>query len=935
MDGSSLNVVGRDRELDRIGRFLDVVPERFSALLIQGESGIGKSTLWDTALRDAEARGIRVLSTRPTAAETELSFAGLIDLLDRVTDKELTDLPEPQRRALEAALLRVGSNEPVRSGAVSIGLVSAVRALASAQPVMIAVDDLQWLDRPSMRVLEFALRRFRSEPIGVILSGPDLPSIGDLLDRAAGRDRIQRLEVGPLTLSSLYQVIHARLGIALARPSLLQVAEASGYNPFFALEIARLLSDDSGVEHGRPLPVPERLHDLVGNRLQRLQSGTRGVLLAAAALSAPTVDDVLAAVDPDRTPDGRAALELAEREGIIHLLHGAIRFDHPLLAAAVYDGAGPTERRRVHGRLATTVTDPEERARHLALSASGPDEQVARVLDEAADRARRRGASDVATRFAEHALSLTNPGDRSTVFRRSLEAGELAASAGEYVHSRALFDRALEQAEPGPGRAVAALRLACVTDLLPRQIDLCDQALGDAGADPALTSRIHRTRGAIAYYMGDVPAAERHAALSVELAERAGDPAALAMALAELGHWTFCGGGGVQRPIFERGIALDPSAGAEFPRAHLATILLDSGDFAEARVLLDTLAAETMRDGDLASAAVHRFHLAELELWTGDWHAAIEQADESLLLRQHAEQPSAPLYVKAMAHACLGQVEDARREAEEGLEDAERTEDVVYVMQNLYVLGFVELSLGDHGASHEHLGRAVDLLRPRWNREFGDCHVVPDEIECLVALGRLDRAEDLVAWMDEVGRRTDRPWTIATGERSRALLLAARGDLDGATGALERAIAAHERLAMPFELARTLLVQGDVERRRKRRASARSTLETALASFEELGALLWARKAGESITRLGVRTEAQAALTPVELRIALLAVEGRTNREIAGLLFVSPKTVEANLSRVYRKLGIRSRASLASALPADSAPTGDAAAAAGGPRVPA
>ena len=927
MGAASFNVVGRDRELDRIDRFLDAVPGGFSALLIEGDPGIGKSTLWDQSLARAEDRGLRVLSARPTEAERELSFTGLVDLLDTVTDAELDELPEPQRSALATALLRADSDRPVPAGAVSVAMVTATRALARAAPLLIAVDDLQWLDAPTRRVLGFTLRRLRSEPAGAILAGRDLSSIGDALGGSAGAHTTDRLELQPLSLSALYQILHGRLGVALARPDLLRVAEASAYNPLFALEIARLMAERSAVDHARPLPIPARVHDAIGERLGRLRPGTRRVLLAAAASSAPTVGDVSRAAG---TGDETEQLERALEEDIIRVADGAIRFVHPLLASAVYDGAGPVEQRVMHARLAEVVGDPEERARHLALSASAPDGATARALDGAAARAKGRGATDVAARFAEQALSLTPRDDRAALLRRSLAAGDLAAAAGDHVRSRSFFERAFEEADPGAERAEAALRLAGVTELLRRRVELCDLALDEADpdGDAALLSRIHRTRGAIAYFMGDVPGAERHADLSVDLAERAGDPTALGAALGELGHWTFCGGGGVRQEMFDRAIALDRSAGGASPRTHRATVLLDSGAFEEAGEQLEALLAETMREGDLAGAAVHTFHLAELALWRGDWPLAIEHADESLLLRQHADQPSAPLYVRAMAEAHLGRVDDARGDAAAGLDDAERTEDVVFVMQNLYVLGFVELSLGDHAAAHRHLGRATDLLRPRWNREFGDCHLIPDEIESLVALGDVGPAADLVAWMADVGHRTERAWTLATGERAHALVLAAQGELDGAGEAIDRALLAHQRLPMPFELARTLLLRGDLERRRKRRAEARSTLETALETFERLGAVLWSGKARASLDRLGVRTEAQRELTPIEDRIARLASEGRTNREIAAALFVSPKTVEANLSRVYRKLGIRKRAALASAIPDDVASTSQ------GPAVP-
>jgi DNA-binding CsgD family transcriptional regulator len=386
------------------------------------------------------------------------------------------------------------------------------------------------------------------------------------------------------------------------------------------------------------------------------------------------------------------------------------------------------------------------------------------------------------------------------------------------------------------------------------------------------------------------------------------------MAIAELAHWTYCGGGGVRRDLFQRAIALDGSAGAASPRSHLAKVVMDNDGHSEARDLLTLLIDETMETGDLHSASTHLFHLAELDVWAGDWSDAIEHAEESLQLRQHLDQAGAPLYVEAMARACLGDVDQARRVAEAGLAEARRAEDVVFCMQNLHVLGFVEMSLGNHEAAQARLGEATDLMRPRWHREFGDCHMVPDEIEALVALGDLARADDLAAWMDEVARATQRAWTLATGARSRALIQAARSDLDAADGTLERALAAHERLPMPFELGRTLLARGIVQRRMRRRAAARETLAKALALFEDLGARLWAERTHAEIARLGVRSGAQLGLTPVEQRIAALAAEGCTNPEIAAKLSLSRKTVEANLSRTYRKLGVRSRTELAATL---------------------
>jgi len=253
--------------------------------------------------------------------------------------------------------------------------------------------------------------------------------------------------------------------------------------------------------------------------------------------------------------------------------------------------------------------------------------------------------------------------------------------------------------------------------------------------------------------------------------------------------------------------------------------------------------------------------------------------------------------------------------------EARRAEDVVCQMQNLHVLGFVELSLGSHAAALTRLGEATELMRPRWHREFGDCRVVPDEIEALVARGDLARAEDLTQWMEEVARATQRAWTMATAARSRALIQAAMNELDEADATLERALAAHELLPMPLELGRTLLTRGVVLRRRRRRAVARESLEEALALFEGHGATLWVERARSEIARLGVRSTAQVDLTPVEQQMAALVAKGYTNPEIAASLSLSRKTVEASLSRSYRKLGVRSRAELVAKLSGPRVPT--------------
>lgn len=897
---SPSEIVGRTAEQTAIGTFLQEPTGGPAALLLEGEVGIGKTTIWQEAIRLASERAHRVLVCSPAEKEPHLAYSGIIDLLGRIADEATICLPAPQRKALNVALLRETADEPIEAGAVAIALTGALHDLTRTGPLVLAIDDFQWLDGPSQRVLGFALRRKGTAPARLIATHRSGSPISEIFDPIA----TVRLRLVPLSLASTYQLVFSKLGVALPRPALVRIHETSGGNPFFALELARGLIERGGNPKIGHLPVPQRLSDLLHQRLGRFGEKTRQMLLVAAALGTSSVHDLEAAAGFDIEEH----LSLAERAGVLDSGNGMVAFTHPLLAAAIYDSASSAERRSLHRDLADKVADPESHAAHLALSATEPDEVIARALDAGAHSASRRGATDVAARLAERAVELTPLS--ASVTRRAMDAGTYAVAAGDRSRARSLFERALRDTTSGPERGEALLCLAKVAQPLSDGLALCNRALQEASTFPALASRIHRTRGAIAYFLGDVPTAERDARLAVELAEQGGEAAALGMALAEWAHWIFCGGGGVRRDLFDRAVALDPSADALSPRSHLAKVLMDDDALEDARDLLAEMVNEAMEKGLVHSLATNHLHLGELEVWAGNWKVALRHSEEALQLGEHIDRPSAPLYVKAMAQACRGDIEDANRLSTLGLEEAQRSEDVVYAMQNLHVLGFIQLSLGNHQLALGYLGRATELLRPRWNKEFGDCHVVPDEIEAALGCGEVDRAEELTMWVEEVSRR-GRAWTRAIAARSRALVQSARRDLPGAQAAIEEALLAHETLQMPFELARTRLAHGVILRRMKRRAAAREALEQAHALCLRLGAKLWAAKAKQEMERLGMRDAAQTQLTPVEQRIAVLVAEGRKNREIATALSISPKTVEANLTRIYRKLSIGSRAELA------------------------
>jgi DNA-binding CsgD family transcriptional regulator len=448
------------------------------------------------------------------------------------------------------------------------------------------------------------------------------------------------------------------------------------------------------------------------------------------------------------------------------------------------------------------------------------------------------------------------------------------------------------------------------------------QARAEAADDLALRAQIERRYGRSKGVAGDYAVWEQHAQAAVELAEAADDIAQLVQALAELGTVRMFHGLGVQHELMARALALESSAGEvvieQSPTRELGRQLLYNDEFDQARHLLQAEAARALEHGSIDARGEALLLLTELEIWSGNWPLADQYASECLELARQLDttngEPLA-LYGRALVDAHLGRVEAARAAAERGSALAAAIGDETFRVLNEHVLGFLELSVGDPARAHARLGPLVGALRTMGaGTRF---RVLPDAIEALISLGELDRAEPLIEELDAQGRTLDRAWALATATRCRALLAAARGDPPGALGHLQRALQEHQRVAHPFELARTLRAQGMVLRRDKHKAAAKAALEQALAVFKRLGAPLWAQATKAELGRVGLRPAAPVGVngvTAAEARVAELVAAGRTNREVAGELFMSPKTVEAHLSRIYRKLGVRSRTELAQKL---------------------
>ena len=922
------DVIGRESELAILHRFLDSIPTGPSALLLSGDPGIGKTTVWKEGLAGARLRRYRTLSCGPVEAETRLSYAALGDLLEPILEEALPTVPEPQRLALEVALLRTPrSGARADQRAVSLAVLGCLRSVASTSPVVMAVDDIQWMDPPSVRVLQFVVRRLKDEQVGLMTAARGARADDDPLGvvSAVAEDRVHAVHVGPLSLDAIERVLRDKVGEGFPRTTLLNLHEMSGGNPFFAQEIGlALLRRGGDVAAGERLPIPDRLQELIEDRLEGLPAGTVEALEVVSALSAPTLDAIAAATDPSEV-DRR--LGPAIENGVVEVVGDRLRFTHPLLASAVYQRIPPARRRELHGRLATIVRDPEERARHLALSVEGPDVAVAAALEEAAALAFSRGAPQSAAELWEMARRATPPDRGEDQVRRTHQAGLAHYECGDTSLARTTLEQAVGLSRHGPPQARVLLDLGLVVGAEEgwrRAVDVFTAALNEVGDDVTLRARVEQGLGYAWLFRGDLKASERHARSALQLAEELQAPRLMAEAFQAYPFVEFLLGRGVDLEMLERGIALEGHMSGEFISSILrasfvlAQLLKFTDRLDEARETFNELLSYAATRGVDSPIPQIQYHLAELECWAGNWAAAMEHARDSRAAAQRQAMGS----LSSMAHFAVGLVEAhlgrsdaARLEALEGLRLAEEADEILHLIPNLSVLGFLELSLDHHSEAHRYLSRAVELKEAMGVREPAYFRIVPDEVEALVALGQVDEAEALLAPFEDAGRSLDRAWAMATGARCRALVLAARGDLQGASDAADEAVRQHDRLPIPFELGRTLLVSGAVQRRAKRKREARDTLTQALEIFEGLGAAAWAERTRAELARIGGRAASSVDLTPTEARVAELVAAGGTNQEVADALFVSVYTVEANLKRIYRKLGIRSRTELASTFP--------------------
>ncbi len=930
------------------------------ALVVRGDPGIGKTTLLD-ALAERAGDGVTVLRARGVETEAELAFAALSDLLGPLADR-LDALPAAQAAALAAALA-LGPPAPGDRLAVCVATLGLLRAAGG--PVLLVVDDLQWLDAASRECVLYAARR----------AGDGLAAALATREDAAG---LPELRLGPLDAEASRELLR-RSAPGLSGPAVAAVMAAAAGNPLALRELPAALSAEqrAGVaELDAPLPLGGRLHAAFAERIDELDAPARRALTVAAAYAGHDLATLSRACDVGR-------LVAAEERGLVRLGAAEVHFAHPLIRAAAYHGAGPAERRAAHAALAAALAG-ERRAWHLAAATVGADEAVAAELQQAGEAAgARRGFAAAAAAF-ERAARLSPAQDDAV--RRLLAAGEAAGAAGLAERAVALLEEAAARAgEPGPSP------------------DLGAPAPGGAGPQPALGPHVHREgapgwrpdrgwgarlvaappqtaaargpvapavraraqhlRGRLMVWCGAPgqattllvaeaeAAAERDPVLAASmladaangctatndyhraeaLAERAvallgdrGVSSDRAAVLAMLG-WALilrgrtARGRAAMREAEQLAAGLDP-LGPHWPWLHLfLRTRIPLGELERARA--DGLAlAERARDaGALATLGSGLIVAADAALRLGDWDTADAATAEAMRVAGGTGQRSwygYALTTRARLAGARGDEPEAREAAMTALHVAHDGGITTGLRFAYGALGFLELSL-------ERVPEAIERLRAAERQAAGSGHEepvlvpwAPDLVEAYVRGGCPDDARRVLETVERHASLTGLPFAAAVAARCRGLL---EDDFDAP---FARALTVHEHTTMPFEHARTRLAYGRRLHRARRRAEAREVLREALAGFESLGAAAWAAQAQNELRAAGARRRTTASggeLTAQEQRVVAAVRRGASNREIATELFLAPKTVEFHLRQIYRKVGVRSRTQLVAALPDEPA----------------
>ncbi|MCY1144527.1 AAA family ATPase [Actinoplanes sp. Pm04-4] len=857
---------------------------------LHGPAGIGKTVLLEAAASAAAARGEFVVWLRPVRSERLIAYAGISDLL--------TQLQPSSRRV----------RRPGR-----LVLPALLEHLAQARPVLLVLDDCQWLDAESAELIAFAMRRRPGSRVRVIAAqrhpGPAARRRATRLCPAPALE----LEVPPLAADDLTELLEAR-GLPCRVAS--RMHEVSAGNPFLAIALGEALPPGPA---WRPSPLPEPARELLRDRLTALPAETRGTLLVAALAAEPTVSLLLRAGREDAVRD----LRLAAAAGAVVVDGEQIRFTPPLLATVIAEDAPAADRTEAHTALAAGAVDEIEALRHRALCSSVPDAAVARSLAAAAQRCAARGAS----RTAAELFLLAADRCPHTCTAHRLDWLVAAARSGLSAGSAALAGRAAEAvlASDAPAGHRVRARLVLI-DLagqgLAEMGEMVAAALEEAGDDPALSAPVRLRVTWASLLAGDPDRAADEAARTALAARRAGDPTTEAMALSVLAQIErLCGDPGWSDTLTEA-LVLPATPAPDWlhygPLYVAARFAMMDDRLDEARATLLSLLAVAGRDRVGEARVCVLRSLSEVATRAGRCREALNYAHQAVRAAQRAGlSPGPTCYTAAIAELAGGSLAAAAGFARRGVRASEQEGDTLYLRRNLHALGQAELRAGRARDGVAALRRLRDLESGSGG---GDPMIVRwhgDLAGGLAALGEhAEAAVTLAAARAAAERLGDNPGLIGYLDRAAAVVLSESGHADSAVQLSASAAQHFEQLHQPIEQAHALLVQGSAERRRRRYAAARLAIGAALAIFLAADAKPWAEQTERALAGASAAgtTPVDLGLTSTELRIAALVRDGASNREIAVRLYLSVKTVEATLTRIYRKLGVRSRTQLSSRL---------------------
>ena len=916
---AAFGLFGREEALKVIA---DVLAHGGSAV-VTGEPGTGKSSLLKVADQLAQRRGWRLLSVTPTHFDQGLPFAGLAELIAQCPEGVGEDLPEPQRRALAVALQHVEADDrDVDPLAVPLAVRGLLTRLCESEPVALIIDDLQWLDRASAGSLAFALRRIATEPerLSVLVGTRPDPGTGSDIVRVLPAPQ-HEFSLPPLEEWAIGQLLRSRLGPRWTPPASAGVARASSGNPFLALMIAQAMQSElskwswSDQDGHRPVfPVPPSLAGLLGEKVSLLAPDSRDVLLLVSAAGRLTVAQLHGIVGADRT---RSALENAADWDVATVGAGSVvAFTHPLLASAIYDDAAPARRRRAHAVLAEALDDPVERARHRSRTITAPDEAIAGELARAAGISSGRGAQQLAGDLFEAAALATPVGTGSDAgLGRLLRAADAYTDAGDHAAARSALDKGAELASTAEQQAQVLVRRARLVDHF---LGVRSRSLAEEGLRLAPTGS--ETRAEFLNMLGVVRRMQGHGEEALRLMRMAVTEAAavdrLDIQLASLNellaieqHW---GRGRPQQTrreiarLIEGSRSSLPAARVAWTHGFFATwdddtaevhvregirSAVDAGRYGELSDLYICLVLVLIRASRVREAQAALAESDRVGAWAG---SSLQEAMARVLVTEHA-----------------GDLEQAREVAHRAVAQARGSGATYWIAGFLAQIGFVETSARNWQAALEPLREVAEIFTTTEMVDLEQLLWPVDYADAALQVGALDEVELAISMLRRQGE-SGRAEASVAADRCGALLTAARGDVETALAELVRVVA-QARAECPFEAGRSRLALGQVYRRAGHKGLAHQALNEAADAFEALGIPRWAERAREEAGRVGLHPTSNT-LTETERRIAELVGSGRSNSEAAAELFISVKTVEANLTRIYRKLSVRSRTELANTL---------------------